>query len=128
MIRQGRLTAPGLRSRTIMLSSSRTLPRRGAAPAAPTRPRAAPRAAPPRRAPAPARAAAGGAAPVAPTLAAPVELPEGFDLGAAVAMAAASFEAYLEPSGGGFQEVSVNDTHTTYTCRRGGGGPRPDHD
>jgi len=45
------------------------------------------------------------------------ELPEKFDLGIAVAMAAAAFEAYLEPAGGSFKEISVNDTETSYTSR-----------
>jgi hypothetical protein len=83
--------------------SARRAPRR----AAPRRPAAAPRGAP----------APAAAAPAAP---APPALPEGFDLGVAVAMAAAAFEAYLVPSGGAFSEVSVvSDTHTTYTCRCG---------
>lgn len=45
------------------------------------------------------------------------ELPDGFDLGLSVAMAAAAFEAYLEPTGAAFKEVSLNQTETTYTCK-----------
>jgi len=38
-----------------------------------------------------------------------------FDLSLAVALAAAAFEAYLEPTGGaGFEETSVNGTRTSY--------------
>eukprot|EP00877_Chromochloris_zofingiensis_P011591 jgi/Chrzof1/6686/Cz19g05210.t1 len=43
----------------------------------------------------------------------------GFDLSLAVALAAAAFEAYLEPSGAeGFEEVSTNGTKVTYTDRQ----------
>ena len=41
-----------------------------------------------------------------------------FDLTLAVALAGASFEAYLEPTGGeGFQQLSLNGAKTTYTDR-----------
>lgn len=46
-------------------------------------------------------------------------VPEGFDLPLAIALAAAAFEAYLEPVGANdeFHEVTVNNTHVTYTDR-----------
>jgi hypothetical protein len=46
-------------------------------------------------------------------------VPEDFDLPVAIALAAAAFEAYLEPVGANeeFKEVTVNNTHTTYTDR-----------
>lgn len=46
-------------------------------------------------------------------------MPEDFDLPVAIALAAAAFEAYLEPVGANeeFKEVTVNNTHTTYTDR-----------
>jgi hypothetical protein len=47
----------------------------------------------------------------------PPPLPEGFDLGTAVAMAAAAFEAYLEPAGAALKDASSNGTLTTYTSR-----------
>jgi hypothetical protein len=41
-----------------------------------------------------------------------------FDLSVAVALAAAAFEAYLEPTGAdGFQDRAVNGTEVTYTDR-----------
>ena len=41
-----------------------------------------------------------------------------FDLSMAVAMAAASFESYLEPTGiKGMEDRSLNGTRTTYTER-----------
>lgn len=48
-----------------------------------------------------------------------LDMPEGFDLPVAIALAAAAFEAYLEPVGANdeFQEVTVNNTHVTYTDR-----------
>ncbi|GBF90755.1 hypothetical protein Rsub_03056 [Raphidocelis subcapitata] len=69
---------------------------------------------PPRAA---AGAAAGGAVTRSPSFMQQDQLPEGFDLGLAVALAAAAFEAYLVPSGGAFKEVAVNDTATTYTSK-----------
>lgn len=46
-------------------------------------------------------------------------MPPDFDLPVAIALAAAAFEAYLEPVGANeqFQEVTVNNTHVTYTDR-----------
>jgi hypothetical protein len=42
----------------------------------------------------------------------------GFDLSVAVALAAAAFEAYLEPTGAeGWQDRAANGTETTYTDR-----------
>lgn len=48
-----------------------------------------------------------------------LDVPEGFDLPVAIALAAAAFEAYLEPVGANeqFREVTVNNTHVTYTDR-----------
>lgn len=48
-----------------------------------------------------------------------LDVPPGFDLPVAIALAAAAFEAYLEPVGANqqFKEVTVNNTHVTYTDR-----------
>jgi hypothetical protein len=48
-----------------------------------------------------------------------LDVPEGFDLPLGIALAAAAFESYLEPVGANpqFQEVTVNNTHVTYTNR-----------
>jgi hypothetical protein len=50
-----------------------------------------------------------------------LDIPADFDLPVAIALAAAAFEAYLEPVGANerFQEVTVNNTHVTYTDRCG---------
>jgi hypothetical protein len=46
-------------------------------------------------------------------------VPDGFDLPVAIALAAAAFEAYLEPvrANEEFHEITVNNTHVTYTDR-----------
>jgi hypothetical protein len=93
-----------LRGSRVALAAARPLLRAGAGAAPFPNPSRGPRA--------PAAAAAGPAAP-----ADAAQLADGFDLGAAVAMAAAAFEAYLEPTGGSFKERSVNSTETTYTSR-----------
>ena len=51
-----------------------------------------------------------------------LDMPPGFDLPVGIALAAAAFEAYLEPVGANenFQEVTVNNTHVTYTDRSAG--------
>jgi hypothetical protein len=95
--------APNVATRPCLSRPLRPGPRRGA---------------PLRRAPR-AAGATGAKSGQAPAQAAPQQaaLPESFDLGVSVAMAAAAFEAYLVPSGGAFSEVSVNGTHCTYTNR-----------
>lgn len=65
-------------------------------------------------------AAAASAAPAGTQPQSPgIDVREDFDLPVAIALAAAAFEAYLEPVGANpeFQEVTVNNTHTTYTDR-----------
>lgn len=54
-----------------------------------------------------------------------LDIPADFDLPVAIALAAAAFEAYLEPVGANerFQEVTVNNTHVTYTDRCGANRP-----
>ncbi|KAI8470315.1 MAG: hypothetical protein J3K34DRAFT_521444 [Monoraphidium minutum] len=103
-------TTDKVKTRRLLMQAARATA--ALVPACPLRLRARPPAAP-----------AAAAADAAPAHAAAEALPGGFDLGLGVAMAAAAFEAYLEPSGGAFQDVAVNGTRTTYTCRRAA--PRP---